>query len=97
MRRVARQAGLRDRGPLNHAEAHQDHDHCGIIFLIPVAILAAVIAQGLKIAGPVANPVAAVLPVNMVGGVAVAEVLAILFAAADLLHGRAARPTRART
>ena len=35
------------------------------------------IGQGLKIAGAIAKPVAAVLPVSMVGGVAVAHVLAI--------------------
>jgi hypothetical protein len=34
----------------------------GIIFLIAIAILVAVIGQGLKIAGPAAKPVAAVLP-----------------------------------
>ena len=50
----------------------------GIIFLIPVAILVAVIGQGLKIAGAIAKPVAAVLPVDMIGGVAVAHVLAIV-------------------
>ena len=50
----------------------------GIIFLIPVAILVAVIGQGLKISGAIAKPVAAVLPVNMIGGVAVAHVLAIV-------------------
>jgi uncharacterized membrane protein len=50
----------------------------GVIFLIPIAILIAVIGQGLKIAGPVAKRVAAVLPVNMIGGVAVAQVLAIV-------------------
>ena len=50
----------------------------GIIFLIPVAILVAVVGQGLKIAVAIAKPVAAVLPVNMIGGVAVAHVLAIV-------------------
>ena len=50
----------------------------GIIFLIPVAIFVAVIGQGLKISGAIAKPVAAVLPVNMIGGVAVAHVLAIV-------------------
>jgi uncharacterized membrane protein len=50
----------------------------GIIFLIPIAILIAVIGQGLKIAGAIAKPVAAVLPVNMMGGIAVAHVLAIV-------------------
>ena len=38
----------------------------GIIFLIPVAIFVALIGQGLKIAGAIAKPVAAVLPVNMI-------------------------------
>jgi uncharacterized membrane protein len=37
-----------------------------------------VIGQGLKVAGVIAKPVAAVLPVSMIGGVAVAHVLAIL-------------------
>jgi uncharacterized membrane protein len=50
----------------------------GIIFLIPIAIFVAAIGQGLKIAGAIAKPVAAVLPVNMIGGVAVAHVLAIV-------------------
>jgi uncharacterized membrane protein len=50
----------------------------GIIFLIPVAIFVAVIGQGLKIAGTIARPVADALPVDMIGGVAVAHVLAIV-------------------
>ena len=50
----------------------------GVIFLIPIAILVAVIGQGLKVASVIAKPVAAVLPVNMIGGVAVAQVLAIV-------------------
>jgi uncharacterized membrane protein len=50
----------------------------GILFLIPIAICVAVIGQGLKVANVVAKPVTAVLPVNMIGGVAVAEVLAIV-------------------
>jgi uncharacterized membrane protein len=50
----------------------------GVVFLIPIAIFVAVIGQGLKIADTAAKPVAAVLPVDMVGGVAVAEVLAIV-------------------
>jgi uncharacterized membrane protein len=50
----------------------------GVIFLIPVAIFIAVIGQGLKITGAIAKPVAALFPVNMVGGVAVAHVLAIV-------------------
>jgi uncharacterized membrane protein len=49
----------------------------GIIFLIPIAILVAVIGQGLKIAGVVAKPVANAFPVDMIGGAAVAHALAI--------------------
>jgi uncharacterized membrane protein len=48
----------------------------GIIFLIPIAIFVAV-KQGLKIAGVVAKPLADALPVDMIGGVAVAHALAI--------------------
>jgi uncharacterized membrane protein len=49
----------------------------GIVFLIPIAIFAAVIGQGLKIAGAVVKPVAQAMPVDMIGGVAVAQVLAL--------------------
>jgi uncharacterized membrane protein len=51
----------------------------GIIFLIPVAIFVAVIGQGLKFAGAISRPVANVLPVDMIGGVAVAQVVTIVF------------------
>ena len=50
----------------------------GIIFLVPIAIFIAVIGKGLEFTGAIARPVADVLPVNMIGGVAVAHVLAIL-------------------
>jgi uncharacterized membrane protein len=50
----------------------------GIIFLIPIAILIAVIAKGLQATGVIARPVAAVFPVY-IGGIAVAQVLAIVF------------------
>ena len=49
----------------------------GIIFLIPIAIFVAVIGQGLKITGALAKPVADVLPVNVIGGIATAHVLAV--------------------
>jgi uncharacterized membrane protein len=51
----------------------------GIVFLIPIAILVAVIAKGLQATGVIARPVAAVFPVYMIGGIAVAQVLAIVF------------------
>ena len=50
----------------------------GIIFLVPIAIFIAVIGKGLEFTGAIARPVADALPVNMIGGVAVAHVLAIL-------------------
>lgn len=50
----------------------------GILFLVPIAIFIAVIGKGLEFTGAIARPMADVLPVNMVGGVAVAHVLAIL-------------------
>jgi uncharacterized membrane protein len=50
----------------------------GIIFLIPIVIFVAVIGKGLKITGVIATPIAHVLPVDMIGGFAVAQVLAIV-------------------
>ena len=50
----------------------------GIILLIPIAIFVAVIGRGLKITGALAKPLADVLPVDMIGGVAVAHLLAIV-------------------
>ena len=50
----------------------------GVIFLIPIAIFIAVIGKGLEFTGAIARPVADALPVDMIGGVAVAHVLAIL-------------------
>jgi hypothetical protein len=50
----------------------------GIIFLVPIAIFVAVIGKGLEITGAIAKPIAHVLPVNMIGGFAVAQGLAIL-------------------
>jgi uncharacterized membrane protein len=50
----------------------------GIIFLIPIAIFVAVIGKGLEITGAIAKPIAHGLPVNMIGGLAAAQGLAIL-------------------
>ncbi len=50
----------------------------GIIFLVPIAIFVAVIGKGLEITGAIAKPIAHVLPVNLIGGLAVAQGLAIL-------------------
>jgi uncharacterized membrane protein len=50
----------------------------GIVFLFPIAIFLAVIGEGLKITAAIVGPVAHALPVDMIGGIAVAHVLAIL-------------------
>jgi uncharacterized membrane protein len=49
----------------------------GLMFLVPVALLAVVLRHALKFAGRIAEPLAAVLPVSHVGGVAVATLIAI--------------------
>jgi uncharacterized membrane protein len=48
------------------------------IFLIPIVISVAVISKGLEITGVIAKSIAHVLPVDMIGGFAVAQVLAIV-------------------
>ncbi len=50
----------------------------GIIFLIPIAIFAAVIGKGLELAGVIAKPIARVLPLDVIAGFAVARVLAVI-------------------
>jgi uncharacterized membrane protein len=50
----------------------------GLVFLFPIAIFVAVIGKGLEITAALSGPVARALPVDMVGGVALAHVLAIL-------------------
>ena len=49
----------------------------GLMFLVPVALLAVVLRHALQFAGKLAEPLAAVLPVSHVGGVAVATLIAI--------------------
>jgi uncharacterized membrane protein len=49
----------------------------GILFLVPVAILVAAIGKGLQITGALAEPLARALPVDMIGGFAVAQILTI--------------------
>mgnify|MGYP003508350670 FL=1 len=49
----------------------------GLMFLVPVALLAVVLRHALQFAGKIAEPLAAVLPVSHVGGVAVATLIAI--------------------
>ena len=69
----------------------------GILFLVPIAILVAAIGKGLEITGALAKPLARVLPVDMIGGFAVAQVLAIvLLLLICFLAGLLARATVAR-
>jgi uncharacterized membrane protein len=69
----------------------------GIIFLVPIAIFVAVVGKGLEITGVIAEPIAHFLPVNMIGGLAVAQVLAIvLLLLVCLLAGLLARAAIAR-
>jgi uncharacterized membrane protein len=49
----------------------------GLMFLVPVVLVAVVLRHALQFAGKIATPLAAVLPVSHVGGVAVATLIAI--------------------
>jgi uncharacterized membrane protein len=49
----------------------------GVVFLLPIAIFVAVIGKGLEVTGAIARPLAAALPVDMIGGIAIARALAI--------------------
>jgi uncharacterized membrane protein len=49
----------------------------GLMFLVPVVLLALVLRHALQFAGKIAKPLAAVLPVSHVGGVAVATLIAV--------------------
>lgn len=49
----------------------------GILFLVPIVIFIAVIGKALEITGKMATPLAAVLPVDSIGDLAVVHVLAL--------------------
>ena len=49
----------------------------GLMFLVPVVLIAVVLRHALQFAGKIAQPLAAVLPVSHVGGVAVATLIAV--------------------
>jgi uncharacterized membrane protein len=49
----------------------------GVVFLLPIAIFVAVIGKGLEVTGAIARPLAAVLPVDAIGGIGVAGALAL--------------------
>jgi uncharacterized membrane protein len=69
----------------------------GIVFLLPIAIFVAVIGKGLEVTAVIARPLADVLPVDMIGGLAVARALAIaLLLLLCFLAGLLARTVAAR-
>jgi uncharacterized membrane protein len=49
----------------------------GLMFLVPVVLVALVLRHALQFAGKIAQPIAAVLPVSHLGGVAVATIIAV--------------------
>ena len=50
----------------------------GIVFLVPVVIVVAVVGKAFKIMLRVAEPIGTLIPIDFIGGVAVANILAVL-------------------
>jgi uncharacterized membrane protein len=64
----------------------------GVVFLVPVVLVLIVASKGMQFAGKIAEPMARLLPVSHVGGVAVATALAAaILVLLALLAGLAAR------
>jgi uncharacterized membrane protein len=49
----------------------------GVMFLVPVVLILIVLKHALKLAGQIAQPLAEMLPIRQVGGVAVATIIAV--------------------
>ena len=49
----------------------------GVMFLVPVVLIAIVLKHALQLAGQIAQPLAEMLPIRQVGGVAVATIIAV--------------------
>ena len=49
----------------------------GLMFLVPVVLVALVLRHALQFAGKIAQPIAAVLPVSHLGGVGIATIIAV--------------------
>jgi uncharacterized membrane protein len=49
----------------------------GLLFLVPVVLLAVLLRHAMQLADKVAKPIAALLPVSQIGGVAVPTVIAV--------------------
>lgn len=69
----------------------------GLMFLVPLVLVLMVLAQGLKLASKIGAPIARLLPISQMGGIAVATLVsaAILMLVA-LLAGLAARTVQGR-
>ena len=64
----------------------------GLMFLVPVVLVALVLRHALQFAGKIAQPIAAVLPVSHLGGVAIATIIAVaILLCIALLAGLLAR------
>jgi uncharacterized membrane protein len=64
----------------------------GLLFLVPVVLLLVVLSKALQFAGQVAQPIARMLPVSHMGGVAVVTLIAVaILLLIALLAGLAAR------
>ena len=64
----------------------------GLMFLVPVVLVAVVLRHALQVAGKIAEPLAAVLPVSHVGGVGVVTLVAVaILVAIAFLAGLLAR------
>jgi uncharacterized membrane protein len=50
----------------------------GVMFLVPVVLVVIVLKHALQLAGQLAQPLAEVLPIRQVGGVAVATIIAVV-------------------
>lgn len=49
----------------------------GIVFLVPIVIFVAIVDEALQLTGQLAGPIASAMPVDSVGGVATAQVIAL--------------------
>lgn len=69
----------------------------GIVFLVPIVIFIAIVDKALQLTGKLAQPVAAALPVDTFGGVAIAELVALaIVVVVCFLAGLAARSPAAK-
>lgn len=87
---------------VNHARARHAYQFVkatlmtGLIFLVPVVILAWLVAKGAKLLHGLAQPLAALLPIKTVAGLVVVDVIAIaLLILACFLGGLLARVSTA--